>query len=419
MKINGKHWTYCTNVHPGETLEQTIHNIKNYVIPVKNHVSPAKPFGLGLRLSYQACLDLLKSGQLKKFYDLCKENDLYIFTINGFIYGHFHGKRVKEEVYYPAWDSFERFEYTNMLIKILAYLLPKKIDGSISTVPIGLKSNFEDKFQIEKAVKLLVNSLVEVFSVFESTGKHIQIALEPEPGCFLENVDQVISFFQNYIYSKKTLSLLEEQIGKSEKFCRTFLKNHLGICYDTCHMAVMFEDNDNSIKKLLNAGIPIFKIHISSALTIDSFNKEIRNYLVSFDEEIFLHQVVEKYGNTVNFFSDIPQSLQYIDNKEGIKNSQWRVHFHVPIFLNKLGKFSTTQDYIKNVLSQYNKIGCDHFEVETYTWNVLPEKYRNNNIVTSIARELNWVLDFLRWKNQYDHKDKTKNGCLYGIEQVI
>jgi hypothetical protein len=36
-----------------------------------------------------------------------------------------------------------------------------------------------------------------------------------------------------------------------------------------------------------------------------------------------------------------------------------------------------------------------HLEVETYTWDVLPEEYQREDIVTAVARELHWVMERL------------------------
>jgi hypothetical protein len=37
----------------------------------------------------------------------------------------------------------------------------------------------------------------------------------------------------------------------------------------------------------------------------------------------------------------------------------------------------------------------DHLEVETYTWNVLPDGMRTQSVDQAIIRELRWVMDAL------------------------
>ena len=58
---------------------------------------------------------------------------LYVFTINGFPYGAFHGQRVKEEVYLPDWRDEERLRYTDSLAWLLADLLPELVAAASST----------------------------------------------------------------------------------------------------------------------------------------------------------------------------------------------------------------------------------------------------------------------------------------------
>jgi hypothetical protein len=71
---------------------------------------------------------------------------------------------------------------------------------------------------------------------------------------------------------------------------------------------------------------------------------------------------------------------------------EWRVHFHVPVFLERLPAFDTTQSFLSEILALHkaNPISS-HLEVETYTWDVLPEDLRAGSVVDAVVRELNWV----------------------------
>ena len=74
---------------------------------------------------------------------------------------------------------------------------------------------------------------------------------------------------------------------------------------------------------------------------------------------------------------------------------EWRVHFHVPVFLDRAGVFGSTQDAIPATLDALrSELAAHHLEVETYTWDVLPADLRLP-MVESIARELEWVQDVL------------------------
>jgi hypothetical protein len=109
--LNDAQLTYCTNVHPGETLSDVRRLVGEHVVAVKRAVSPGQPFGVGLRLAAAAAHEL-DTEELQRFKSELAGQDLYCFTINGFPYGAFHGTRVKEAVYLPDWLAPERVSYT-------------------------------------------------------------------------------------------------------------------------------------------------------------------------------------------------------------------------------------------------------------------------------------------------------------------
>ena len=133
------HLTYCTNIHPGESWSDVKKSLNQYLLEVKANVSPDHPFGVGLRLSNQAALELLESDQLDQFKNWLQKNGLYVFTLNGFPYGSFHGSVVKDNVHKPDWTTDERVEYTKQLFQILSSLVPDYTDGGISTSPLSYK----------------------------------------------------------------------------------------------------------------------------------------------------------------------------------------------------------------------------------------------------------------------------------------
>ena len=68
------------------------------------------------------------------------------------------------------------------------------------------------------------------------------------------------------------------------------------------------------------------------------------------------------------------------------------MHFHVPIFIEHLGAFTSTQFFVREFLALHRaQPVSQHLEVETYTWDVLPERYRRDGVVGGIVNELNWV----------------------------
>ena len=73
--------------------------------------------------------------------------------------------------------------------------------------------------------------------------------------------------------------------------------------------------------------------------------------------------------------------------------AEWRVHFHVPVFLETLPEFGTTQAFLKEILHIHRAAPVSrHLEVETYTWDVLPPDLVAGSVEDAVTRELRWVL---------------------------
>jgi len=97
MKLNhGLHLAYCTNIHRGETWPETFDSLKKYTLAVRDRVTANKRYAIGLRLSQRAAQELRERSTLLEFQRWLEQNHCYVFTINGFPYGQFHGARVKE-----------------------------------------------------------------------------------------------------------------------------------------------------------------------------------------------------------------------------------------------------------------------------------------------------------------------------------
>lgn len=215
------------------------------------------------------------------------------------------------------------------------------------------------------------------------------LALEPEPCCLIETIEETVSFFADHLYNERAAKRLSELTGLNLDDSHLVLRRHLGVCYDVCHAAVEYEDPKQSIAELQQAGIPIAKIQLSSALKIAAFGAGTAEQLEPFCEPTYLHQVVAREGDLITRYNDLPEALAQSDTSIG---QEWRCHFHVPVFLAEMEAFSTTQDFLRDILSLHkaNPISL-HLEVETYTWDVLPDAYRSVDVATAIARELDWV----------------------------
>lgn len=390
MRIKDYHLTYCTNIHAGGDWEETNSSLKQNLPSIKNAVSPNEPFGLGLRLS-NAASEEVTDEQLQEFKDWLTEIDCYVFTMNGFPYGNFHGEPVKDQVHVPDWTTDKRLNYTLRLFKQLDFLAPKDLECGISTSPVSYKHWFNTDEEKHKAFQIGAKNMVQVASELYQTekksGRYMHLDIEPEPDGFLENTQEVLDFYNTYLIPEaiKIFGQLEFNEEESE----ALLKKYITICYDVCHFALAYEEPTSTFEKLDAAGIKIGKIQVSAALKI-LYNEEnvdeLWNTLAQFNEPVYLHQVTEKVNGKVVTYNDLPMVLE-----KKAPFDELRSHFHVPIFLKDYGLLQSTQDQIEKVLDYLKEnFVSNHIEVETYTWDVLPEKLKVP-ITESIARELNWM----------------------------
>jgi sugar phosphate isomerase/epimerase len=379
--------TYCTNIHAGETWPEVLASLQTHMPEIKAAVSPRAAFGVGLRLGAAAAEELQYDAAFDELARLLRENDCYVFTINGFPYGVFHGEPVKENVYAPDWSTEDRLIYTNRLADILARLVPDGMDGTVSTVPGTFKAWMNGR--IDAITGNLIRHAAHLVELERNTGRNIMLTLEPEPCCFLETIAESVAYFRDHLFSNDAAERLAGMTGLGSEDASVALRRHLGLCYDVCHAAVEFEDPAASIAALKDSGIGIGKLQLSSALRIANVSDASIDHLRPFDEQVYLHQVVQRAGDRLTRFKDLPDALEKAAEAIG---SEWRVHFHVPVFLPELKDFGTTQDFLREVLAIQRATPISgHLEVETYTWDVLPDRYRTAGLSAAIARELNWV----------------------------
>jgi len=390
--LNDAQLTYCTNVHPGETLPAVRALLKEHVLAVKKAVAPEQPFGLGLRLAASAADALADPAELARFKAELDADDLYCFTLNGFPYGAFHATRVKERVYLPDWQAAERLRYTQVLARVLGELLPVGVNGSISTVPGCFKPNLNGPASERLMADAMIDVVAMLVDISRSRGRHIALALEPEPGCFLETTEEAVKFFEKYLFSREARQRLVDAADVDPAEAERILRRHLGVCLDTCHASVEFEAPLDVWRKLQAAGISVPKVQISAGLRLPQASVHGLEAFGAFADGVYLHQTVVQSQGKLFRYLDLPDAIA----EAPVDGAEWRVHFHVPIFLRELGVFESTQADLLPLLTELATVSdCPHLEVETYTWDVLPEAFRNVPIEEAIARELRFVQDTL------------------------
>lgn len=388
------HLTYCTNVHPMGNWEQTLAILKAHLPKVKKAVSPKKPFGVGLHLSNLAYTQMVEGNKDEELIHWLKSEGLYVFTMNGFPFGGFHKTKVKDNVYKPDWTKEKRAEYTLGLLNALGNLLPKNVQGSVSTLPISYK--YWDKLskkKMEAACKHLTECAyfahTEVRDEYE---REVYLAIEPEPDCVLENSDEMIHFFEEQLLPF-AVKYLAKEYGCSEKESEQVIRERIRVCYDVCHFSVEYEEPLDAVRKFVAHGIGIGKIQISAALKAKfpaekAERKKIIEQFKKLSEPRYMHQTITKSETgELTQYRDLPAAIKDAKNTD----TEWRTHFHVPLFVKKFGDLQSTQSDVVKVLKYLkNNHVTDHLEVETYTWDVLPSELKTD-LDDSIIRELKWV----------------------------
>ncbi len=377
---------YCTNIHPAESWEETFAALRTTALQVRDMLyitcpqaeSLLRPFPIAPRLSARAAVELRNGDHLSQFRDWLQAEECEVFTINGFPFGAFHGTRVKEMVYRPDWTDPARYAYTLDLFHILAELLPTGKEGSVSTLPGSFKAFAADDALI---VQNLINIAHEIEHLSIKSGHDLHLGLEPEPLGHFENTIETLAFFER----------LFSAAGESAELVR----RRIGVNYDTCHFALEFDDCLESLSLLRAAGIRISKVHLSAAIEIDPHDESAIAALQSFAEPTYLHQVLLLSANgSIRRFADLPDffAAQPASAEENVA----RVHFHIPLDTRPAPPLHTTQDHARDLLAYWvmNPDFCQHFEIETYTWGVLPDQMQRP-LAEHIAAEYRWVFQHI------------------------
>ncbi len=379
MKFHESHLSYCTNIHPAETWAETFGVLRTHLLAVRDRLRTTgelkveDAFAIGLRLSAVAARELLDGDHLPEFKAWLLETNTYVFTITGFPYGSFHGTRVKEQVFKPDWTEQARVDYTKDLFRILAAIARPGTGASVSTLPGSHKTFHADEAPIRRNLIELATWLEELAG---ATGHDFHLGLEPEPLGHFENTVETLAFFER----------LHAEAPEQE-----VLRRRIGVNFDTCHFALEYDDVRASLDVMVNSGIRISKIHLSSALVMDPRDPSAVEAIRAFDEPTYFHQVLVLGGEaTITRFVDLPDFLNAGEIAGAVEA---RVHFHIPLDSEPSPPLRSTRRDVEAVLAwrRNNPDACQHYEIETYTWGVLPDGLQRP-VEQQIAGEYAWVL---------------------------
>jgi hypothetical protein len=389
------HLSYSTLVHAGDTWAEMRASIETYLPQVKARFSPGSAFGVSLRISADSAKTLTEDPNeresLKSFLDA---NDLYVYTVNAFPYGPFKGGSVMERVYEPDWTTDARVDYTNSVADILAEVAPADVSPSIQTAPLAFKPKVTDDAYVDLFTTNLLRVVAHLIELESLTGRRVKLALEPEPACYLETTDETVAYFTDRIFAPAGVAELARLASVPMSEAEGLLRRHLGVVFDIGHQSVGFEDIPASLTKLVDAGIPIFKLQEAAALWVRELTLELVPQLRVFTDTIYLSQTVIRRGTEVTKYLNLGEALDAFEQDP--RPAEMRTHFHVPVFLEELGPFVTTRFTVQEALRKHRETPLsDHLEIETYTWDVLPEHLKTGDIVDYVTHELEFVRDEL------------------------
>ncbi|ODA29968.1 metabolite traffic protein EboE [Planctopirus hydrillae] len=375
--------SYCTNVHPAQTLAEVILGLDTFALPVRQ--ASGGELAVGLWLQATIIDELLASPQaLEELRVALSSRNLTCYTLNAFPYGNFHSERVKDQVYLPDWSSPRRYDYTLNCARILAALLPEDLQGSLSTLPLAFKPHEPTGDFQSLCIRQLLDLAMALDDLHDSTGRLIRLAIEPEPLCLLETTDEAIAFFEQLFRQAEEKGMLSQA------------RTHLGLCYDVCHQAVEFEPADQAIHAIERAGIRINKVHLSCAIDArQPLTPEVQAALKSYVEPRYLHQTIarcisgDRQESGFIRQTDLTEEFLAAPPLEFQQAESWRVHYHVPISEVSIGPLFTTRPDLEAALKAIEGLPyAPHLEVETYTWNVLPGQPRTEAIIAGLGKEL-------------------------------
>ena len=384
MKVLGRFdLTYCSNIHAGESWAEVRRALGAALPEVRQHLGAAGPLAIGLRLSSRAAEEIEQPAAFDEFRAVHARRRLL----------RSHHQRIS------VWRLSSRARQGKRLPARLARSPPRRLHEPAGDAAGGTaRRAWSRGGQRQHGPRRIQGPHAGAWrrrgdchrhpqhagclaGLRESTGITIALAIEPEPACFIETAAEAVDFFTRYLFDAAF-------VRSKSQLTVDDVRRHVGICFDACHMAVEFEDHAAALDALDRAGIRVPKFQISSALRVRDASAESpgRRALARFAEDTYLHQVVARSDDGLVRHVELPDALA------SASTGEWRIHFHVPVFLRAMGDLETTQPDLETVLDLVkNRADAPCLEVETYTWDVLPPEYRTAGMSEAIARELAWT----------------------------
>ena len=226
------HLAYCTNVHPAETLDGVLAQLRDHCEPVRRRLGRDR-LGIGLWLAKDAARALV-TDPVRPARRCAPNSTAAAWKSSPSTASRTRGSAPRRSstastgrtgptpsgsTTPPTWPG------------CWPRLLPDDVtEGTISTLPLAWRTDFDaGPRRRHDAPATALTTLAERLDALEElTGRSIRIGLEPEPGCTVETTADAIAPLTG------------------DRRHRT----GIGICVDTCHLATSFEDPRTALDAL-------------------------------------------------------------------------------------------------------------------------------------------------------------------------
>ncbi len=380
---------YGTNLHAAETVEEVCAALAGPATRIREQLGWDR-LGVDLRLGSLA----LAEGQagLDRLRRTLDAQGLSAHTLNGFPLRPFQAAVVKREAYLPDWSERERLDRSLDLLRA-ALALSDAPEVTISTVPGTYRPFGPPRTDAAVIAANLGRWAAAAACVQRDTGRSAVLCLEPEPWCVLETSADVAAFWRGPL-ATHGLAAATAALDGDAATARAALARHLGICFDTCHFSLAFEDQAEAVARITAAGARIAKCQVSAAPAVRDPGRDPAGVaaLAALAEPRFLHQTAASRRSASGW--EPPQRVEDLDQLAALlaclpEAAEVRSHFHVPLDFNASGRgLASTIADTRAGLAACVAAGCPHLAVETYTWAVLPQA---GDPVAGTARELRWL----------------------------
>ncbi|MFW5845275.1 MAG: metabolite traffic protein EboE [Planctomycetota bacterium] len=377
---------FNSNLHPAESLAE----IREGVVPLASAVRERlgwRQIGLDLRLGSRAMADCAADpAAAHRLRDAFDAAGVVVVSINAFPLRAFQAPVVKDGAYRPDWTEAERLRDSIACIEPAAVLCPEG-PVTISTVPGSYKpwgAAANDPARIAAGFGRWVAAAARHR---QATGRQVVLCPEPEPWCSLEQSHEVASFWSGPLMRAGVAAAAADLDG-DEAAARTALREHLGLCVDTCHTSLAFEDQSAAVQRCADAGAQAWKCQFSAAPLLRESHRDTAGLqaLRELAEPRFLHQTAAR--TAAGSLAKVPD-LDALDRLLARLPDavEVRSHFHVPVFWpeQEQGLSTTIAESVQGLRACLSA-GCTHVAVETYTWSVLAADERD--VIAGTAREL-------------------------------